>query len=151
MTENRKPKIIEIDDGTKEFSIVNKYGQDICKVHIRTSDMSIIGRLQELQKEMPEIVDGLENVDIKNGGTSDNLAAYNLIKTAETKMAEALGKVFDTNEIMQIFEKRSMFSPMNGEFFVTRVIDALIDEIVESVQEEGKKTEARMEKYMKKK
>lgn len=149
MADSRKRNIIEIDDGTKEFSIVNKYGQDICKIHIRTSDMSILGRLRAMQDAIPDIVKDLENVDIGNDGKSDDMDAYNVIHTAEVRMAQELGKVFDTDEIMQIFEKRSMFSPMNGQFFVTLVLDALVKEIAASVQEETRKTNERIEKYMK--
>ena len=150
MTDIKKPNIIEIDDGTKEYTIVNKYGQTICAIHFRAGDMSIVERMKELQEAIPEITKDLENVDIKNDGSGVDMDGYTVIREAEKRMAEALGKVFDTEEVSKIFEKRSMFSSVNGEFFVTQVVDVLVDQILETMKEENEKTAKRIEKYMKK-
>ena len=66
-------------------------------------------------------------------------------------MAEELAKVFDTDEIMRIFEKRSMFSSVGGEFFASQVIEKLTDEIANTLKEETEKTQKRIDKYAKKK
>lgn len=149
--DTKKNAFIEIDDGTREYTIKNKFGQTICVIHIRPGDLSIIERLETLQNRIPEITKDLESIDINADGTAVDTVGYKLIRQAEGRMAEELAKVFDTDEIMQIFEKRSMFSSVGGEFFASQVIEKLTDEIANTLKEETEKTQKRIDKYAKKK
>ncbi len=143
--------IIEIDDGTREYTIMNKYGQTICTIRFRPSDMSILDRINGLQDKMTEITKELQSIDITANGTSDDMQGYEILKRAEKRMSEEICNIFDSQDIMKIFENRSMFSSVGGEFFVTQVIAKIVDVVADEIGEETKKSQERISKYRKKK
>ena len=54
---NDKKLEIVIDDGTREIPIKNTYGKEICRIHIRPGDFSIVDRYNDFTKDFEEIVD----------------------------------------------------------------------------------------------
>lgn len=59
-----------IDDGTIEVKLENKFGKQICAVHIRPADISIIDRLNSLMDDFSDIVEPLKECDINADGTA---------------------------------------------------------------------------------
>lgn len=137
-----------IDDGTKELIVENQYGQEICKLHVRTGDYSILDRYNQMLKDLPEVVKPLENVSIKNDGTNDFEDEWKVIKDVEAALIKRLSEFFDTDEIKLIFEKRNAFSSVGGKFFVEVVLVALGEELARAISEETKKSAKRMSKYL---
>lgn len=141
--------IFTLDDGTVELIIQNNYGQEIAKIHVRTGDISIIDRYNALLKDFDKIVAPLQNVNLKSDGTSSFEDDWAIIKGVERDVIGKLNAIFDTNEIEKLFENRNAFSTINGVFYVEKVIDMLGNVVSETIAEETKKTQKRVEKYTK--
>lgn len=148
MADIKKRGTLVIDDGTRELLLVNQFGQEICKLHIRTNDYSILDRYDQMMKTLPEIVKPLENLNIKNDGTSDFDEDWKRIKSVEDALIQRLGEFFDTDEIRLVFAKRNAFSSVGGTFFVENVLNALGEEMARVITEETKKSTKRMSKYL---
>lgn len=142
-----KRKLV-IDDGTRELILENRYGQEICKLHIRAGDYSILDRYNDMMKTLPEIIKPLENLDIKNDGTSDFEEEWKTIKGIEETLINKLSEFFDTDEIKLVFQKRHAFSSVGGNFFVENVLNALGEEMANAIAEETKASTKRMSKYL---
>ena len=138
-----------IDDGTKEFELVNKFGQLICKIHFRPGDWSIKDRFDEFMKDWDKIVEPLNELNIKNDGTAENDEEWAAIKKIEAEVKRRMNELFDMEDADKIFAKRNMFSAVNGVFFVENVLLALMNIINETVTKEMKQTDKRMGKYLK--
>lgn len=137
-----------IDDGTKEITLVNKYGELICKVHIRPSDLSIIDRYKDFEKDFDKIVEPLKSLDIKNDGTALFEKDWNILKSVETTLVQRINNLFDIDNAVEIFAKRNPFSSVGGEFFCAKVLHALEDLVVKAINEEAQLSNERTAKYL---
>lgn len=139
-----------IDDGTREIPLYNKFNKLICNIYIRPADFSIVDRYNKLVKEIPEITKPLESISIKNDGTPEFDAEWEIIKQAEKTLKDKINELFDMDEADDIFAKRNPFSSVGGEFFALRVINGIQSIISEAIEEEAKASKKRMSKYLKK-
>lgn len=137
-----------IDDGTKEITLVNKYGELICKVHIRPSDLSIIDRYKDFEKDFDKIVEPLKSLDIKNDGTALFEKDWKILKSVETTLVQRINNLFDIDNAVEIFAKRNPFSSVGGEFFCAKVLHALEDLVVRAINEEAQLSNERTAKYL---
>lgn len=137
-----------IDDGTKEITLVNKYGELICKVHIRPSDLSIIDRYKDFEKDFDKIVEPLKSLDIKNDGTALFENDWKILKSVETTLVQRINNLFDIDNAVEIFAKRNPFSSVGGEFFCAKVLHALEDLVVKAINEEAQLSNERTAKYL---
>lgn len=137
-----------IDDGTKEITLVNKYGELICKVHIRPSDLSIIDRYKDFEKDFDKIVEPLKSLDIKNDGTALFEKDWNILKSVETTLVQRINNLFDIDNAVEIFAKRNPFSSVGGEFFCAKVLHVLEDLVVKAINEEAQLSNERTAKYL---
>ena len=141
--------IFVLDDGTKELTIVNTFNEEICKIHIRPGDLSILDRFNELRDDFGELVAPLRDVEIKNDGTSDSIEGWETIKEVEQGLIDKLNTVFDSKDIGNIFAKRNAFSTTGGEFYVEKVIAMLGDVVAAEMKAENAKVMKRLDKYTK--
>lgn len=137
-----------IDDGTKEITLVNKYGELICKVHIRPSDLSIIDRYKDFEKDFDKIVEPLKSLDIKNDGTALFEKDWKILKSVETTLVHRINNLFDIDNADEIFAKRNPFSSVGGEFFCAKVLHALENLVVRAINEEAQLSNERTAKYL---
>ena len=143
------PGVVVIDDGTREIKIENKFGEEICKVHIRAGDYSILDRYQTVMQDMPNILKPLQEAGIKADGTGELEKDWAIIKQVEKALLDRLAELFDTDDVQLIFKKRNPFSAVGGQFFAMIVLDGLGAEMARVVEEESKLSEKRMSKYLK--
>lgn len=141
--------IFVLDDGTKEITINNKFGEEICKIHIRSGDISILDRYNEFTKDISEIVAPLQNVKLNNDGTSAFDDDWKVIKEVEKQIIDRINSIFDTKDAGKLFEKRNAFSTVGGAFYVEKVIDMLGTVVAQDIEQESKNAQKRIEKYMK--
>ena len=87
-----------IDDGTIEVKLENKFGKQICAVHIRPADISIIDRLNSLMDDFSDIVEPLKECDINADGTAKFESQWAAIKQVEAALIERINTVFDMDE-----------------------------------------------------
>ena len=144
-----KSNIYKIDDGTKEIVLQNEFGEEICKLHIRTGELGIIDRYNEVKASLGDILSPLQGSDIKNDGTSEDEAEWERIRSVENKLIEKINEIFDTKDAAKIFKTRRAFSTVRGKFFIENVLDVLGNIISDTVDEEAKLSAKRMDKYLK--
>lgn len=138
-----------IDDGTKEITFNNQFGEEICKIHIRSGDISIIDRYQALMTDFDKLVAPLSDVKLQNDGTSSFDDDWKVIKDVEQNIIERINAIFDTKDAGKLFEQRNAFSTINGEFYVEKVLTALGEVVSREISHESELAQKRISKYMK--
>lgn len=138
-----------LDDGTRELTINNKYGQEICKLHVRTGDIGIIDRYNGLLKDFDKIIEPISKVNMKSDGTSSFEEDWEIIKSVEKELIDRLNIMFDTQDISKLFETRNAFSTIDGTFYVEKVIEMLGNVVSEAIAKETERTQQRISKYTK--
>ncbi len=137
-----------IDDGTREIPLVNKFGKPICKVYLRPADFSIVDRYKALMKDFDSIVKPLADLTIRADGTTEFDTEWAVLKEVEKSLKQKINELFDMDEADEIFAKRNPFSSVGGEFFCTKVLNALGEIISEAIEEEAELSKKRMAKYL---
>lgn len=140
--------IIEIDDGTREFSIVNKYGKEICTIHFRPADFSIAERYNNMRGDFGDIIKPLESITLQADGTAEDDADIRVLHEVDIAFRKKLNELLDTDEADLIFRTRNPFSSVGGRFFAEHVLDAIGGVIGETIEEERKASAERMAKYL---
>ena len=141
-------KQIIIDDGTRAYEIVNKFGKIICVLHFRPGDISIAERYREMREDFGNIVKPLSELDINADGTSEDDAAMNALHEADLALRKALAKLLDSSDAEDIFKDRNPFSSVSGRFFCENVIDAIGGIVEEVMAEEAEASRKRTAKYI---
>lgn len=143
--------IFVLDDGTVEYTITNQFKQEICKLHIRPSDLSIVDRYDKFTTDFDEIVEPLKEVNLKKDGTPETDSSFDkswqIMKSIEKEIINRINGIFDMQDADKLFANRNAFSSVNGTFYVEKVIDMLGKIVTSALESEGKKTEARIKKY----
>lgn len=138
-----------VDDGTREIPLVNKYGKLICNIYIRPADcLSLLDRYEALMGDFENIIKPLAEIDIKADGSAAYDAGREVLRGVEAELKRRINELFDMEEADDIFSKRNPFSSVGGEFFVTRVLQALGDVVVAAVKEEAALSQQHTEKYL---
>ena len=138
-----------IDDGTREINLTNQFNEPIATIRVRTSDISIYDRYQDLMSDFPNIVSPLANINIDADGSTENGDDWKILKDVEANLIARLNALFDTKDIGRIFKKRNAFSAIGGHFFVENVMNTLGQIITEAIEEEARLTQARTGEYLK--
>jgi hypothetical protein len=138
-----------LDDGTKEITLVNPFGKVICKLYIRTSDVSILDRYNALVADFDSIVKPLQDIDLKGDGTVSFDKDWAALKRAESMLIKKINALFDMEEAEDLFATRNPFSSVGGKFFIENVLDVLGQAIVQAIEEEAKLSQKRVNKHLK--
>lgn len=148
MSEKKNKNVVIIDDGTREIRLVNKFGKEICKIHIRPADFSIIDRFNNLVTDLKSFIDPVKQLPIRSDGTAALKEDWQELKKIEDALKDRINELFDMDEADAIFAKRNPFSSINGTFYCVQVLTALQTLITDAVAEETAKSEERMSKYL---
>lgn len=139
---------ITIDDGTREYQICNTFGRRIGTVYFRPADISILDRYQEVMERLPQEISELSQISITNDGKAAESEGWATLKRVEAKLKDEINFLFDTDSADELFKTRNPFSSIGGEFWVTKILDALGGVIKEAVEEESRLSNERMKKYL---
>ena len=145
MSDNKN--IFVLDDGTKEITVQNKFGEEICKLHIRSGDLSIMDRYKEMMAEYNDIIKPLADINVDNDGESAVDSDWEIIKGVEKKLIDRIDYVFGMRDASKLFEARNAFSSIGGSFYIEKVLEMLGKIVSQAIDEEGEKTRQRLEKY----
>ena len=146
---DKRNNIFTLDDGTKEIIVQNNFGDEICKLHIRSGDLSIMDRYKELMAEYEEIIKPLSTIHVEDDGSSDIDSEWEVIKGVEAKLIEKIDYVFGMKDAKKLFASRNAFSGIGGSFYIEKVLEMLGKVVAQSIDEEGEQTRKRLEKYTK--
>lgn len=136
-----------IDDGTREYTLKNQFGQTVCTLHFRPNDLSLYDRYNATKNEFADIIKPLAEIDINADGTAGADEGMAVLKKAETLLRDALKKLLDSDDADAAFEKRNPFSSVGGRFFCEIVIDAIGQMIEKAFAEEAEASAKRVAKY----
>lgn len=137
-----------LEDGTKEITLVNPFGKVICKLHIRTGDISIYDRYQALMANFDSIVRPLAEIDLNANGEATFEDKWETVKKVEANFKQKLNELLDMDEADAIFATRKPFSSVNGRFFAEHVIDVLGQVVAAAIEEETKLSAERVRKHL---
>ena len=139
---------VVIDDGTREYRILNRYNQLLAVVHFRPADYSMIDRCNALLKNYRNIAEPLKDISLKSDGSAAFDADWEKLKAAEAELIGQIGEIFDTDEVSAIFAKRNAFSSVGGEFFSYLVVKALTQLVTTAINEEIRLSKQLMQPYL---
>lgn len=148
MAKIEKNRVVIIDDGTKEIPILNKFGQEICKIYFRPSDVSIIDRYNQLMTDFDKLVEPLQNLSLNNDGTTTFDKDWQTLKQVENSLITKINELFDMKDAGKIFATRNPFSSIGGQFYCLHVLQALETVVNDAIEEEAKLSKQRMSKYL---
>lgn len=137
-----------LDDGTKEITVVNPYGQVICKLHFRPGDVSIYDRYKALMDDLDSIMQPMADIGVNNDGTANSDAEWAVLKQVEDEIKKRINALLDSNDADGLFATRSPFSSVNGVFYVENVLTVLGKIIAQTIAEESKMSQDRVKKHL---
>lgn len=131
-----------IDDGTKEYTIVNRFNEVLAKIRISPTDVAIVGRLEEVKNDLKAVIEKIKEINLQseNGITT--------LKETEKLIGEKFDYLFGGN-VSDCFSKISPLTPIKGKYFCENVInmignfidDAIIRETTDMQKRTGKYTQ----------
>lgn len=140
--------VVVVDDGTREIPIMNKFGKQICTIHFRPADYSIIDRYNAMLADFDTMIEPLKSLSLNNDGTAAFDKDWQVLKQVESNLKERINDLFDMDDADAIFAKRNPFSSIGGKFYCLHILDALQSVIAAAVEEETKLSQQRMSKYL---
>lgn len=134
-TKNQDTNIIVIDDGSKEYTIKNHYGEDLAVFRFRPADTNFISRYEEVQQYFA------------NFTTDEN----ETVNECEQRVIEKMDYLMGADTGSTFFSIMGPFSPMaNGKLFIEVCMDNLGEVINKEFDVRIKRTQSRVSKYTQK-
>lgn len=144
---------ITVDDGSRRIPILNTNGDEIGAFTFRPTDIGIIDRYNALADKFETITKPLEAVQMATDESVDlsDPKYTGALAEAEKRLREAVDTLLDSEDAAAaFFGKMNPFSPVNGEFYCTQVLDVLGRFIGAQFSRETQQLSARVAKYAKK-
>ena len=153
MTENMKPVFaFTVDDGARRVPILNMDGEEIGSFRFHPTDIGIIERYNRLAEQFDAISEPLEGLSVPEGGEMD-LTDPKLVAAlteAESRLNAAVNKLFGSDGAAEAFFGRMHpFSPVNGEFYATQVLQKVGAFIGAQFDTETRAMSKKAKKYLK--
>lgn len=135
----KKSNELIFDEGFKEFNI---NGDPNRVIRFNPTDISIIERAQKVKKEIGEEVKRLDKLEI-----NDDEAVAKAVEEVNKIIKEKINYIFGSDVSETVFGVQSPLASANGITLVERFIAAAIPVIQKEIEDEDKKSKARMSKY----
>ena len=136
---------IVVDDGSRRVSILNTEGEEIGSFRFHPTDVGIIKRYNAVAERFDEIARPLEGLG-EDGVTEAEYA--DALDAAAERMYAAVDELLGSDgAAAAFFGKMNPFSPVDGEFYCTRVLNALGAYIGAAFETETAKFSANAQKY----
>ena len=143
---------ITVDDGARRVPILNMDGEEIGSFRFHPTDIGIIERYNRLAEQFDAISEPLEGLSVPEGGEMD-LTDPKLVAAlteAESRLNAAVNKLFGSDGAAEAFFGRMHpFSPVNGEFYATQVLQKVGAFIGAQFDTETKAMSKKAQKYLK--
>lgn len=131
--------IIQIDDGSEVFDIVNKRGEKLGQFVFIPSDFDLVKRYEETVKAFEAMQEELKNKDD---------VGLDFIKQLDEKMGKQMDYLFNAPVAEKFFSITSPFTILNsGQFFVENVINAIRGIIEQKRNVKLEAVKSQVEKY----
>ena len=142
---------IVVDDGFQRIPIKNLHGDEVGVFYFNPTDINIIQRYDEFAKNFDSVVEPLEAISDADNGNQDEFtqAQQKALETATERLYEAVNKLFNGDMAAAFFGKVHPFSPVDGEFYCTKALEAVRAFISEQFDAQVAKINKRVNKYTK--
>ena len=144
---------IVVDDGSRRVPILNKSGEEIGAFTFHPTDLGIIERYNDMASGFDAIVEPLQALEATEGADVDltNPTYIDALGEASRRLYEAVNVLLGSDDAAEaFFGKLNPFSPVDGDFYCTGVLNALGAYIGRVFETETAKFSAKAQKYMKK-
>ena len=140
---------ITVDDGARRVPIMNAAGEEIGAFRFHPTDLGIIERYNRLAERFDAITAPLEGLNAEEMDLADPRLAEALAE-AEKRLGDAVNQLFGSEDAAAAFFGRMHpFSPVNGEFYATQVLQKVGAFIGEQFDTETRTMSKRAKKYLK--
>ena len=143
---------ITVDDGSRRVPILNTEGEEIGAFRFHPTDIGIIERFNRLADRFATITEPLEAIQLDGDGAADleDPKLTEALKEAERRLSEAVNELFNSDDAAAAFFGRMHpFSPVNGEFYATQVLQQVGVFIGAQFDTETKALSKKARKYLK--
>ena len=143
---------ITVDDGSRRVPILNMDGEEIGAFRFHPTDIGIIDRYNRLAEQFDAITEPLDGLTVPEGGEMDvtdpKLTAA--LGEAQGRLYDAVNKLFASDGAAKaFFGTMHPFSPVNGEFYATQVLQKVGAFIGAQFDTETKAMSKKAKKYLK--
>ena len=143
---------ITVDDGARRVPILNMDGEEIGAFRFHPTDIGIIERYNRMAEQFDAITEPLEGLNL-DGEDSADLTSPSVtaaLGEAQGRLYEAVNRLFASDGAAEaFFGTMHPFSPVNGEFYATQVLQQVGAFIGEQFSAETKAMNKRVRKYLK--
>ena len=143
---------ITVDDGSRRVPILNMDGEEIGAFRFHPTDIGIIDRYNRLAEQFDAITEPLEGLNLAEDGSADLTApeVMSALGEAERRLYEAVNGLFGSDgAAAAFFGTMHPFSPVNGEFYATQVLQKVGQFIGAQFDTETRAMSKRAKKYLK--
>ncbi|MBQ8111295.1 MAG: hypothetical protein IJ124_14155 [Clostridia bacterium] len=142
---------IVVDDGSRRVPILNTEGEEIGAFRFHPTDIGIIERYNALAGRFDGITEPLDGVASGEDGGDVDVSGEPYIaalKEAERRLCAAVDELLGAEgAAAAFFGKMHPFSPVNGEFYCTQVLNVLGQFIGAQFERETAQFSARAKQY----
>lgn len=143
---------ITVDDGSRRVPILNMDGEEIGAFRFHPTDIGIIDRYNRMAEQFDAITEPLEGLNLAEDGSADLTApeVVGALGEAERRLYEAVNGLFGSDGAAEaFFGTMHPFSPVNGEFYATQVLQRVGEFIGAQFATETKQMSKKARKYLK--
>lgn len=143
---------ITVDDGSRRVPILNMDGEEIGAFRFHPTDIGIIDRYNRMAEQFDAITEPLEGLNLAEDGSADLTApeVVGALGEAEKRLYEAVNGLFGSDGAAEaFFGTMHPFSPVNGEFYATQVLQRVGEFIGAQFATETKAMSKKAKKYLK--
>ena len=143
---------ITVDDGSRRVPILNMDGEEIGAFRFHPTDIGIIDRYNRMAEQFDAITEPLEGLNLADDGSADLTApeVVGALGEAQRRLYEAVNGLFGSDGAAEaFFGTMHPFSPVNGEFYATQVLQRVGEFIGAQFATETKAMSKKAKKYLK--
>ena len=143
---------ISVDDGSRRVPILNMDGEEIGAFRFHPTDIGIIDRYNRMAEQFDAITEPLEGLNLAEDGSADLTApeVVGALGEAEKRLYEAVNGLFGSDGAAEaFFGTMHPFSPVNGEFYATQVLQRVGEFIGAQFATETNAMSKKAKKYLK--
>ena len=141
---------ITVDDGSRRVPICNTSGEEIGAFTFHPTDMGILQRYDAMVDRFDQVVEPLTGLDEEEVDPA-NPSYVRALNEATDRLNSAVNELLGSDDAAAaFFGKVNPFSPVDGEFYCARVLNALGQYIGAAFETETAKFSSKAQKYIKK-
>lgn len=140
---------ITVDDGSRRVPIQNTRGEEIGAFTLRPTDMGIVQRYNDMVAQFDAVIEPLQALGEEEGEIDLSDPRYvAAIGEATRRVHDAVNTLFDSDDAAAAFFGRmNPFSPVDGEFYCAKVLNAVGEYIGQAFETETAKFSEKAKGY----